>query len=110
MSENLLEFKQSQPLSVGVELELQLVDRRTGDLTRAASDLIALVTRKPFPGDIKPEITESMLEVSTSVHTGYDAAVNCWRCATRWWSVPIIWISGGGRQRSPFPLVRPPDL
>jgi carboxylate-amine ligase len=73
VSENLLEFKQSQLLSVGVELELQLVDRRSGDLTRAASDLIALVTRKPFPGDIKPEITESMLEVSTSVHTGYDA-------------------------------------
>jgi glutamate---cysteine ligase / carboxylate-amine ligase len=71
MSNTVLDFTASQPLSVGVELELQLIDRRTGDLTRAASDLIALVTRKPFPGDIKPEITESMLEVSTSVHTAY---------------------------------------
>ena len=71
MNEGMLEFKASQSLSVGVELELQLIDRRSGDLTRAASDLIALVTRKPFPGDIKPEITESMLEVSTSVHTAY---------------------------------------
>jgi len=71
MSESILEFKTSQPLSMGVELELQLIDRRTGDLTRAASDLIALVSRKRFPGDIKPEITESMLEVSTSVHSVY---------------------------------------
>jgi carboxylate-amine ligase len=71
MNDSILEFRTSRSLSVGVELELQLIDRRSGDLTRAASDLIALVTRKPFPGEIKPEITESMLEVSTSVHTDY---------------------------------------
>jgi carboxylate-amine ligase len=56
---------------MGVELELQLVDRRTGDLTRGASDLIALIERKPCPGDVKPEITESMIEISTSVHTQF---------------------------------------
>ncbi|HQR22119.1 MAG TPA: YbdK family carboxylate-amine ligase [Burkholderiaceae bacterium] len=71
MNVDRLEFRSSAPLTMGVELELQLVDRRTGDLTRAASDLIALVTRRPFPGDIKPEITESMLEVSTSVHNAH---------------------------------------
>ena len=71
MSNYSLEFKKSALLTMGVELELQLVERRSGDLTRAASDLIALVTRKPFPGDIKPEITESMLEVSTDVHTAF---------------------------------------
>ncbi|MGH6610328.1 MAG: YbdK family carboxylate-amine ligase [Burkholderiaceae bacterium] len=66
-----LAFKQSELLTLGVELELQLIDRRTGDLTRAASDLIALVSKKPFPGEIKPEITESMLEISTSVHPSF---------------------------------------
>jgi glutamate---cysteine ligase / carboxylate-amine ligase len=71
MNDDALEFRRSATLTMGVELELQLVERRTGDLTRAASDLIALVTRRPFPGDIKPEITESMLEVSTSVHNAY---------------------------------------
>ncbi len=50
---------------------MQLIDRRTGDLTRGASDLIALVSKKPFPGEIKPEITESMLEISTSVHRSF---------------------------------------
>jgi carboxylate-amine ligase len=71
MSDSILSFTQSSSLTMGVELELQLIDRRTGDLTRVASDLIALVTRKPHPGDIKPEITESMLEVSTGVHSAY---------------------------------------
>ena len=63
-----LDFKTSAALTMGIELELQIVDRRTGDLTRGASDLIALATRRPHPGEIKPEITESMLEISTSVH------------------------------------------
>jgi glutamate---cysteine ligase / carboxylate-amine ligase len=71
MSDNLLEFTKSEWLSVGVELELQLIDRRTGDLTRGASDLIALVSKHPFPGEVKPEITESMLEVSTSVQNSF---------------------------------------
>ena len=57
MAEMNLEFAKSEWLTMGVELELQLIDRRTGDLTRGASDLIALVTRRPFPGDVKPEIT-----------------------------------------------------
>ncbi|MDH4115748.1 MAG: glutamate-cysteine ligase family protein, partial [Burkholderiaceae bacterium] len=72
MTDALLEFARSEWLSMGVELELQLIDRRTGDLTRGASDLIALVTKQPFPGDVKPEITESMLEVSTSVQQAFE--------------------------------------
>ena len=63
-----LDFRTSAALTMGIELELQIVDRRTGDLTRGASDLIALATRRPHPGEIKPEITESMIEISTSVH------------------------------------------
>ncbi|MBC8118962.1 MAG: hypothetical protein H7X75_05225, partial [Burkholderiaceae bacterium] len=66
-----LTFTTSSPLTLGVELELQLIDRRTGDLTRGASDLIALVSKKPHPGEIKPEITESMLEISTSVQRSF---------------------------------------
>jgi carboxylate-amine ligase len=71
MSETNLEFGKSDLLTMGVELELQLIDRRTGDLTRGASDLIALVTKQAFPGDVKPEITESMLEISTSVQRSF---------------------------------------
>jgi carboxylate-amine ligase len=63
-----LEFRQSAPLTLGVELELQLVNTRDCDLTRAASDLLALTEKKPHAGEIKPEITESMIEVSTGIH------------------------------------------
>jgi carboxylate-amine ligase len=58
-------------LSMGVELELQVVDRREGDLTRGGADLISLIERRPHAGDVKPEITDSMIEVSTSVHRRY---------------------------------------
>ena len=64
-----LAFKQTGALTFGVELELQLVNTRDCDLTRGASDLLAVVERKPHPGEIKPEITESMIEISTSIHT-----------------------------------------
>jgi glutamate---cysteine ligase / carboxylate-amine ligase len=70
----MLEFKTSEPLTMGVELELQLLDARTGALSRGAGDLISLVHRKAeFQPRITPEITESMIELNTSVHTKHDA-------------------------------------
>jgi carboxylate-amine ligase len=68
-----LEFKRSAPLTMGVELELQLVSARNGDLTRAASDLLAQTARRRHPGEIKPEITESMIEISTGIHERHAA-------------------------------------
>lgn len=59
------EFSCSQPLSLGVELELQLVSSRDFDLTRAATDLLATLDYDERYGEIKLEITESMIEVST---------------------------------------------
>ncbi|MEF8724431.1 glutamate--cysteine ligase [Candidatus Accumulibacter phosphatis] len=61
-------FKASASLSMGVELELQLVNWTDFDLSGSASDLLHLLGHKTFPGDVKPEITESMLEISTAVH------------------------------------------
>ena len=68
----MLDFKPSEPLTLGVELELQLVNTRDWNLTRGASDLLAAVAKKKHPGEIKPEITESMIEISTSICRGYD--------------------------------------
>jgi len=72
---DVLEFKSSEPLTVGVELELQLVDRRDGDLTRGASDLLALVEKRHPRLDIKLEITESMIEVATGVQRSYSGVL-----------------------------------
>ena len=42
-------FAESQPLTFGVELELQLVSLSDFDLTAASPDLLHLLSRKPFP-------------------------------------------------------------
>jgi len=67
MSES-LEFTASEELSVGTELELQILNSRDFDLARDAADLIGLVDKTDHPGAVKPEITESMIELNTSVH------------------------------------------
>jgi carboxylate-amine ligase len=64
-------FTQSTPLTFGVELELQLVSLSDFDLTAASPDLLHLLARKPFPGNVTPEITESMIEINSSVHAHY---------------------------------------
>jgi carboxylate-amine ligase len=63
-----LEFKGSAELSVGVELELQILNSRDYNLARDAGDLLSLLGKTPHPGAVKPEITESMIELNTSVH------------------------------------------
>lgn len=64
----MLDFKTSAPLTMGVELELQLVNRRDYNLTRAATDLLTRLNRLRHGFDIKPEITESMIEIATGIH------------------------------------------
>ena len=64
-------FKVSAPLTLGVELELQLVSLSNLDLVDASPDMLDLLNRRRFPGNVVPEITESMIEVSTDVHTGH---------------------------------------
>ncbi|HLS85079.1 MAG TPA: YbdK family carboxylate-amine ligase [Burkholderiales bacterium] len=67
------EFRASAPLSLGVELELQLVKPHDLDLARGAGDLLARLGRRKLPGAVKPEITESMIELNSSVHTSCES-------------------------------------
>ena len=62
-------FNGGTPLTMGVELELQLVSFSDYDLTASSPDLLHLLARKPFPGNVTPEITESMIEINSDVHT-----------------------------------------
>ncbi|WP_291009853.1 YbdK family carboxylate-amine ligase [Hydrogenophaga sp.] len=64
-------FKTSKSLTLGVELELQLVNSYDMDLSSSANDLLELLQRKPFPGVVTPEMTQSMIEVATDVQTEY---------------------------------------
>lgn len=64
-------FKASESLTLGVELELQLVNTYDYDLSSSADDLLELLRRRPFPGMVTPEMTQSMIEVATGVHTAH---------------------------------------
>jgi carboxylate-amine ligase len=68
-------FKSSAPLTMGVELELQLVSLSNLDLIDASPDMLELLNRRRFPGNVVPEITESMIEVSTDVQTNHGGLV-----------------------------------
>jgi carboxylate-amine ligase len=69
----MLEFKSSTPLTLGVELELMIVNRRDYNLTRGSDDLLSLLARRAHPYDIKPEITQGMIEIATAVHSRIDS-------------------------------------
>ena len=60
-------FSDSRPLTLGVELELQIVSTHDYDLTNASADLLRDLGGRKYPGDVKPEITSSMIELSTGV-------------------------------------------
>lgn len=68
-------FVPSKPFTFGVELEMQIVNRHDYDLTKAASDIMRLIGKQTYPGDIKPEITESMIELSTGICHQYSDAI-----------------------------------
>jgi len=64
-------FTPSQPLTLGVELELQLLDTHDFDLTPRAQDLLRELNGHGGEWDVKPEITRSMIEISTSVQRAF---------------------------------------
>ena len=63
-----LEFNASEALTFGVELELMVLNTRDYNLSRGAPDLLARLAKRKLPGEVKPEITESMIEVNSAVN------------------------------------------
>jgi carboxylate-amine ligase len=66
-----LEFAASEPLSLGVELELMVLNTHDYNLVRGAPDLLARLEKVDLDGEVKPEITESMIEVNSAVNASY---------------------------------------
>ena len=67
-----LEFKHSQALTIGVELELQLVNTSDFNLAPDADDLLRRAAGDVHAGELKPEITQSMIEINSGVHERYE--------------------------------------
>src|SRR3990167_6789666 len=66
-----LPFQKSESLSIGIELELQLVDLHNFNLVMEAKDFLRRLSRVLSTSTIKPEITQSMIELNSSVHSSY---------------------------------------
>lgn len=60
-------FARSDAFTIGVELELQVVGSYEFDLANGANDLLREVKVKGLAGEVKPEITGGMIEISTGV-------------------------------------------
>ncbi|MEM5370314.1 YbdK family carboxylate-amine ligase [Paraburkholderia azotifigens] len=60
-------FASSDAFTIGVELEIQIVNTHDYNLTKAATELLSGVKEHDFVGAIKPETTEGMIELATGV-------------------------------------------
>jgi len=68
-------FTESRSLTMGIELELQLVNLHDYDLVGSAEDLLRDVERQNLAMDIKPEMTLSMIEMATGICENYTDAL-----------------------------------
>lgn len=68
----LLPFKQSQHVSIGTEIELQLINPHSFALMSRAKEIIRHLKSSEYQPLIKPEITQSMIEINSSVHSRVD--------------------------------------
>jgi carboxylate-amine ligase len=70
-----LPFTSSTPFTMGIELELQLVNRRNYNLATDAVDLLTWIEPRALQKQIKLEMTQGMIELNSSVHTRVDELV-----------------------------------
>lgn len=61
------DFHVSEPYTLGIELEMQVINPPSYDLSQDSSTLIDAVKPQLTAGEIKHDITESMLEMATGV-------------------------------------------
>ncbi len=69
---NTLPFTSSTPYTMGIELELQLVNRRNYNLATDALDLLSAIEPRDLQKQIKLEMTQGMIELNSGIHTRVD--------------------------------------
>ncbi len=63
-----IKFASSRQNTLGIELELQILDPLTLDLAGRAEQLLDHLADHAFADRIKPEVTQAMIELNSSVH------------------------------------------
>lgn len=74
-SGGILPFASSIPFTMGIELELQLVNRRNYNLASDAVDLLTWIAPRELQKQIKLEMTQGMIELNSDVHTRVDELI-----------------------------------
>jgi carboxylate-amine ligase len=64
----MLAFKSSADFSMGLELELQIINPSSFNLASKAKALLKSAKQTWYESRIKPELTQSMIEINTSIH------------------------------------------
>lgn len=64
----LVPFKTSSSGSIGIELEFQIINPNSFSLISRSKDLIRSIQNNKYSAMIKPEITQSMIEINSSIH------------------------------------------
>jgi len=62
----MIKFNSSPEPTIGVEIELQLVDKKNLNLKNISSKILEEVN-KEFSNNIKCELIESMIEINTNI-------------------------------------------
>jgi carboxylate-amine ligase len=71
----ILPFTASTPYTMGIELELQLVNRRNYNLASDAVDLLTWIEPRALQNQVKLEMTQGMIELNSEVHTRVDQLI-----------------------------------
>ncbi len=74
-SAGILPFTSSTPFTMGIELELQLVNRRNYNLASDAVDLLTWIEPRELQKQIKLEMTQGMIELNSGIHTRVDELI-----------------------------------
>jgi carboxylate-amine ligase len=61
------DFTPNEKITIGIEIELQVIDRQTLDLTNKADDVLARVAE--HSKQFVPELLKSQIEINSHVHT-----------------------------------------
>ncbi len=75
-SASILPFTASTPFTMGIELELQLVNRRNYNLASDAVDLLTWIKPRALQKQIKLEVTQGMIELNSDVHKRVDELID----------------------------------
>jgi carboxylate-amine ligase len=71
----ILPFTASTPYTMGIELELQLVNRRNYNLASDAVDLLTWIQPRALQNQVKLEMTQGMIELNSEVNTRVDQLI-----------------------------------